>query len=135
MRPLDFFIIDDSEVNNYYTEDLLDEIDFVQSVAVFTNAIDALKEITDRHAAKSKQPDLILLDVRMPEMDGFEFLEEIDQQIDNFQDHTKIFLLTSSKHRHDLESYKKQQLASEFLNKPLEKNQLIAKINNHFLEE
>lgn len=132
MENLDFFIVDDSDVNNYYTEDLLEELEFTNSVTIFLNAKDALNELLDRDKNKRKQPDVILLDVRMPEMDGFEFLEELDQQLEELVETTKIFLLTSSKHRHDLESFDKQNVALEFLNKPLDKNQLLEKLNNHY---
>jgi CheY-like chemotaxis protein len=135
MKNIDFFIVDDSDVNNYYTQDLLEEFDFTKSVTVFTRAKEALNELINRDENKTKQPDIILLDVRMPEMDGFEFLEEIDQQLESLLETTKIFLLTSSKHRHDLESFQKQEVALEFLNKPLEGPQLLEKLNIHFSEK
>ena len=104
-RKLDFFIIDDSEVNNYYTEDLLNEYEFTNSVVVFLNAQDALNALLTRLDDESKLPDVIFLDVRMPEMDGFEFIDELEQQLNDREFPSKVFVLTSSKHRRDVESY------------------------------
>ena len=117
-RKLDFFIIDDSEVNNYYTEDLLREYEFTNSVEVFLNAKNALKALISRLGDESKLPDVIFLDVRMPEMDGFEFIDELEQQVNDREFPSKVFVLTSSKHRRDIESFEKQFIACEFMNKP-----------------
>ncbi len=130
-QKLDFFIIDDSEVNNFYTEDLLEEIDFIGKIDVFLDANEALNEMIKRNTEGIKQPDFVLLDIRMPEIDGFEFIEELEQEVDEDDFKCKIFILTSSKHRKDIESFEKQLLACEFLNKPLNKEELLEKIEKH----
>lgn len=132
MNKLDFYIVDDSEVNNYYTEDLLQEFDFTNSVRSFVKATDALENLFELIRANKKLPDAIFLDIRMPEMDGFEFIGELESKLDDSTLTTNIFILTSSKHRRDLEAFEKQLLASEFLNKPLDKVELHQVILKHF---
>lgn len=131
---LDFFIIDDSDVNNYYTEDLLGEFDFTHAVTTYTRAKDGLAELLRRIDVQEDLPNVLLLDIRMPEMDGFEFIEELEEQLDERTIETKIFILTSSKHRRDVEAFEKQSLACEFLNKPLEKAEFLLMLEKYFSE-
>ncbi|MFT7156330.1 MAG: CheY-like chemotaxis protein [Parvicella sp.] len=77
-------------------------------------------------------PEVILLDIRMPALDGFEFLDELEQAIEGEHFSPNIFIQTSSKHRKDLESFNHQILASEFLNKPLENNEIEELVKKHF---
>lgn len=133
-KKLDFFIIDDSDVNNFYTEDLLEEFEFTNSVSTFLRATDALAELLRRIDGNEPIPHVVLLDIRMPEMDGFEFIEELEYHLeDRSLKDCKIFILTSSKHRRDVEAFEKQVIACEFLNKPLERAELLETLNKYFV--
>ena len=57
-------LVEDNEVNSYLAQFLLERAGF--SVALATNGVEALA------AARARRPDLILMDIRMPVMDGFE---------------------------------------------------------------
>lgn len=65
-------VIDDSSVNNYLLENIL--IDHGYTLQIAYNAYEAFDLL------KADKPDLILLDLMMPEVDGFQMLEKLQKQ-------------------------------------------------------
>ena len=65
-----------------------------------------------------KCPDVILLDINMPVMDGFEFLEEFEKNTD-CNKHTKVFMLTSSTQDEDRINSLKYSCVNGYFDKPL----------------
>jgi CheY-like chemotaxis protein len=82
-------------------------------------ALDILKD------PGTPRPDIILLDLNMPIMNGFEFLEAFNKLNPSEKDDTKIVVVTSSASPFDIEKAKELG-AIEYLNKPLQDDQLSA---------
>lgn len=83
---------------------------------------EALELLDNLHAAGKPLPDLILLDVFMPIMDGFGFLEVYSKK-DYPKDHVKIIALTSSHDPRDMERMK-QYGVMQYMTKPLEESKI-----------
>lgn len=132
MKPIHVFLIDDSDINNLYMEDMLSDIEQIISVTTYTNAGKALREFERRRDAGETLPDLTLLDIRMPELDGYEFLEELEGLFDDDAKIPPIFMLTSSQHKRDLEAFERFRCAREYLNKPLHQDELQVLLARHF---
>ena len=129
-KKINVFLIDDSADDTFYVKDIISENDRIGSVTVFNDSEESLKVIIERDKNKEALPDLILLDVRMPELDGFEWIDEVDQLFSAFT--PVVVMLTSSKHRKDVESFEKQFVGKELLAKPLEKEKFDVLIEKYF---
>lgn len=78
----------------------------------FQDPAQVLRYIED---GKIARPDLILLDINMPEMDGWEFLYHLEQ----LDTRTEVMLLSSSVHTEDVERSEAHKLVKCFIGKPL----------------
>ena len=113
-------IVDDSLPNALLAQSLVQRLDFVETV-VFTEPLKALDW------CRASQPDLILLDHIMPEMDGVTFLEKFYQN----EEHQTIpvIFITADDARETLHSALEQG-ATDFLQKPFDPAELIARTRN-----
>ncbi|HEY8780693.1 MAG TPA: response regulator [Mucilaginibacter sp.] len=107
-------LIDDNYIDNFVTRKILESANFAESIIVVRSATDAINSLRDG----SVKPDVIFLDVRMPLMGGFEFLEEYDKlNID--KSNIKIFMLSSSLDPLDLRKSMDNKYITQFMHKPL----------------
>ncbi len=107
-------LIDDNYIDNFVTRKILEGSNFAETIVVVRSANDAINSLR----AGSLKPDCIFLDVRMPLMSGFEFLEEYDK-IDMDKESTKIFMLSSSLDPLDLRKSTDNKYITQFIHKPL----------------
>jgi CheY-like chemotaxis protein len=108
-------LIDDNYIDNFVTLKILESGNFAEQIIVRNSAPDAITELVHGDI----EPDIIFLDIRMPLMSGFEFLEEYDRADIKNKDYIKIFMLTSSLDPTDLKMSQKNKYISQLLYKPL----------------
>lgn len=123
MEPIEsVLIIDDEAASVYLTKRLLSAMSSDFHILTAQNGRDALAILKEAKESR-RLPRLILLDIDMPVMDGFAFLEELGRlRLVNLID-TKIVLLTGSENPVEI-ARGKNQLAATFLHKPLTKDKL-----------
>lgn len=118
-------LVDDDETSNFLTELMLKEMDLAQDVIISLNGEEALDYIKNHCETKDQCPELILLDINMPVMDGFEFLEEFEKIKDGYKNKKlNIVMLTSSNYFKDFEKAKKFNVRG-YINKPLTEEKII----------
>jgi CheY-like chemotaxis protein len=108
-------LIDDNYIDNFVTRKILEGSNFVEKIVVLRSADEAIKALTDG----SVTPDVIFLDVRMPLMGGFEFLEAYEKIEGVDKENIKIFMLSSSLDPHDMRRSTDNKYITQFIHKPL----------------
>ena len=77
----------------------------------------AIEELLKIHQEGSVLPDIIFLDLNMPNIDGWQFLEEIQKY--NFINKLTIYIVSSSIDSHEIERAKQYQCVKNFISKPI----------------
>ena len=116
-----FLIDDDSLVNRIHTIHISNMV-FKDKITSFTDPEMALEELGNKVGFNGKI--LILLDINMPEMSGFEFLEHM--LTNNFSESFVVIIVTSSESHGDRERAKKYgKYVKDFISKPLNRAHLM----------
>lgn len=116
MKLKEILLVDDNYVDNYISRMVIENEDIVENLTVHSSSIDALEYLT---AKEGEFPELIFLDIKMPIMDGFEFLNEFSKITDRKISKCQIVMLSSSNNTRDLEAAKNFPYVISYLSKPL----------------
>ncbi len=118
MKKIDIAcIIDDDPIFVFGTKKILELVDFCNSFMVFRNGQEAINKLTPVIKSGLDVPELILLDLNMPIMDGWEFLEEFIK-IPNKKKIT-IFIVSSSADPKDMQKAKEYEAVTNYIIKPI----------------
>lgn len=126
-------IIDDDEISIFLTEAILDVMRFSREYVGYASANDALSELLLclEHRYTDQLPDVIFLDLNMPFMGGWEFLDALMPYKEILRDRCLIYILTSSVDADEIDKAATYEVVTGFLQKPLEE-QAIARICRPF---
>jgi two-component system nitrate/nitrite response regulator NarL len=113
-------LIDDSDIDLFVQRRFIELSGFARRVLTFRSSREALVHLSDPNL--KEHPDLIFLDLNMPEIDGFSFLEQYNQQVKGA--HTRIIILTSSSSALDRDRAATFGNVVGFLSKPLTEGNL-----------
>ena len=116
-------LVDDDETSIFINQRILNKLGIEVEVLTARNgqeALDIMKEL----CGQEQCPALILLDINMPVMNGFEFLEQLQNVADSHSSSLKIVLLSSSTHHLD-KAKAKNFPVMDYIQKPLTKEKLL----------
>ncbi len=119
-KPVNIMLVDDDEINNFITVKLIRKAYPDAVISTFLNgllAIERLKELLQNFS--DNIPDYILLDINMPIMNGWEFLEAYKNLNLDIDKKLTIYILSSSVFSNDIDKAKSYQSVANFISKPL----------------
>lgn len=121
-------IDDDPIINLIHAKIITRSTDF--EVMIYTNAQRAVEQFAVwLNSEPGQLPDVIFLDINMPEMDGWEFLDAFHKMPEAVLEKCKVFMLTSSISSDDIEKSRHYRTVSDFISKPLTPEKLSAMTN------
>ncbi len=116
-KAITIMLVDDSVINHYIVKTIFRKEGFEKEVTCFESAAEALIQLDNMTA--SHLPDVILLDINMPGMNGFDFLEAFDQLSITIKQKCKVVMLTSSMSSDDIARASANPYVKFYLHKPL----------------
>ena len=114
---METLLIDDNSTSVFLTERLLKRECFSESIRSFLSARDALSYL--KQALPAHAPEVIFLDLNMPVMDGWEFLDALQPHEPSLTERCRIYILTSSLAPSDAARAKEYALVAGLLHKPI----------------
>ena len=111
------YIIDDDKLTVKLMSILISKNDFCEEIESFYNARDAITKLKQNAGNNGMLPDAILLDLNMPVMDGWQFLDEFISLPITKEIH--IFIMTSSIDPADIEMATNYKVVKEYIMKPI----------------
>jgi two-component system, CitB family, response regulator MalR len=121
MKPVKtILIVDDDLMVNMVTERLLLRHNKDYKIVTFTNPVKALESLKEKYSNHESLPDIVLLDIRMPELTGFEFLDKLKES--ELFDSLQVIMYTSSAAVADQEKSQVYKNVIGYMQKPFSVN-------------
>lgn len=89
-------IVDDNEFDCYITSKVINNVDVTVDIMEFNSSLTAIQYLEEFQSSPEKLPHLIFLDIYMPLLDGFDFIEKFNEFSDVIKSHTKICILSTT---------------------------------------
>lgn len=123
-KPFIICIIDDDDVYQFTVTRTIEANKLAKKILVFSDGEQAIQFLVDNVANNENVPDVIFLDINMPIMDGWQFLEEYVKIKPRIGKRITIYMVSSSVDPVDVERAKKISELSDYIIKPVTPNKL-----------
>jgi len=115
-----FVIIDDDKLNNKLCRSIIEKIYPESFVTEFTDPVKGFEYIADKYSqADTDERAILLLDIMMPVMDAWAFLEAFEKLDNTVKQRVRIYILSSSIDKNDMSRAQSNPYVEYYLIKPL----------------
>ncbi|WPV00084.1 response regulator [Mucilaginibacter sp. cycad4] len=119
-KAISVLLVDDDEINNFISIKLIKKALLNTEIMACLNGKYAIEQLSDiQRKDPDKLPDYILLDINMPIMNGWEFLDEYKRLNLDPLGKSKIYIISSSVFSNDINKARSYPLVKDFISKPL----------------
>ena len=118
-------IVDDNDIFVFLTTKIIEQTNLVDLIKVFGNGLDAINFLKENKNNVDALPDIILLDLSMPIMNGWQFLEKYNKLNPTIGKKITIYICSSSISPDDITRAKTISEVSDYIIKPITKDKLI----------
>lgn len=132
VKKLTLCIVDDDETSQYILTRAIKSSKAAENILVFPDGEPALNYLIAHCEQEDTLPDIIFLDINMPIMNGWKFLEGFATLRPKLKKNISIYIVTSSSHSYDLERAKHANEVSGYLVKPIKQEvveEIISKLS------
>ena len=127
-------LIDDDVNTNLYNKIVISQLEITEEIIVCENGKEAIDYLTNKQNTSFPQPEMVFLDINMPVMNGWEFLEAYNQLDEDQKAQLIIAMLTSSLNPDDKTRAQKYGEVKEYISKPLN-GELVMKLYHKYFSE
>lgn len=118
-------LVDDDDIFVFLTTKIIEQTNLVDLIKVFGNGLDAINFLKENKNNVDALPDIILLDLSMPIMNGWQFLEKYNKLNPTIGKKITIYICSSSISPDDITRAKTISEVSDYIIKPITKDKLI----------
>lgn len=118
-------IVDDDDIFVFLTTKIIEQTNLVDLIKGFGNGLDAINFLKENKNNVDALPDIILLDLNMPIMNGWQFLEEYNKLNPTIGKKITIYICSSSISPDDITRAKTISEVSDYIIKPITEDKLI----------
>ena len=112
-------VVDDSRIDRYIAEMMMKKTGVAEEVLTCESGEEALSYLSSHAREPELLPEIILLDILMPDLDGFQFLDKFKDLPEPVKEHCAISMISSTLDYREIERAKKHKLVKDFISKPL----------------
>ncbi len=125
-KPASVMIIDDNEIDLFVIQRTLENLSYSDIITAYRSPVKAMQffEKIDQTKEFDRLPEIILLDIIMPGMTGFEFLDRFSNLSKEIKERTKFIIVTSSDYSQDKKKSENYDNVIKYVVKPLSQNDL-----------